>query len=410
MLKELEKNKILVLGYGEEGKDTLRYLRLKFPKKEIGVADVKEKEIKDSNVKTYFGPNYLNSVEKYQVIIKSPGIPLKKLDKFKDKKITCQADIFLKLTKGKVIGVTGTKGKSSTCLTIYKILKENGFKVHLVGNIGQPALSYLDKEAIFIYELSSFQLQTVTKSPEIAIILNIFRDHLDQHKSFSSYLQAKKNILKFQKKDDKLIYNEEDPNVLKLVADSSAQKIPFNPKKRINNSAVYLDPILKTAALFDINKKQALKAIGQTEKLSHRLEFIGEYKKIKFYNDSASTIPEAAVEAIKNISDLDTIIVGGVDKGGDYELLASKINESGIKNVILFPETGKKIKKGLNTGKLNVKEVSNMEQAVELSYSFTEKYKSCLLSPASSSFNMFKNYKDRGEQFKFYVNKHAKKD
>jgi UDP-N-acetylmuramoylalanine--D-glutamate ligase len=405
MIKELKEKKVLILGYGKEGKDTLKYLRSKFPNKKIGVADFKEKEIEDTKVKSYFGSNYLDSVEKYEIIIKSPGVPLKNLEKYKNIKITCQADIFLKEKKGKVIGVTGTKGKSSTCLIIYNILKEKGFPVYLLGNIGEPVLNYLDKEGVFIYELSSFQLQTVTTSPEIAIILNIFKDHLDQHKDFNSYLEAKKNILKFQGKNDKLIYNKEDSNVLKLVKNSEAEKIAFNPKERLLGSATYLDPILKIIDLFGIKREEALQIISKTDKLPHRLEFIGKRKGIKFYNDSASTIPEAAVEAIKNISDLDTIIVGGVDKGGDYGLLADKISNSKIRNVILFPKSGKKIKSGLKNNELTIKDASSMEEAVRFAYQLTEKNKSCLLSPASSSFNMFNDYKDRGDQFRNYVNK-----
>lgn len=407
ILKKLKNSSVLVLGFGKEGRDNLRFLRDRFPEKTIGIADKKEVKIEDSKVNLHTGNDYLEAVNDYDVIIKSPGIPMTKLEDFKDKEITSQSDIFLHLAKGKIIGVTGTKGKSTTCLSIYNILKKSGFKAYLLGNIGEPVLKYIDKEGIFIYELSSFQLQTVSASPDVAVLLNIFKDHLDQHKDFSRYVESKKNIFKFQNSKDVLIYNQDDEIIMEMIKDSKAKKVPFDPSDRISDSAVYLNPILKVGNLFDIKKSKAKKIINNLNKLPHRLEFIGSYKRIDFFDDSASTIPEATIQAIKNVDNLETLIVGGVDKGGDYKPLAEEIKKSNIKTVILFPDTGKKINKSLKEEGIFVKLVESMEKAVEIAYKETSKGKACVLSPASSSFNMFDNYKDRGEKFKKYVKEYA---
>ncbi len=413
MYKTLKKNSILILGYGREGKDNLSFLRSRFPKKEIGVADRERREVDFKNVRIHFGEDYLDAVEDYDIIIKSPGVPMADLKKFsKTKIITSQTDIFLKLNRGKVVGVTGTKGKSTTCLAIYTVLKEElNEDIYLLGNIGKPVLDFLDKEGIFIYELSSFQLQTTTESPEIALFLNLFRDHLDQHENFKEYINAKENITRFQSISDILIYNKDDESVKKIASRSKAKKIEFDSDERLKKSAVYMDPILKTVELFGVSEKRARKIISKLDFLPHRLEYVGEYEGIDFYDDSAATLPEATIEAIKNLS-VNTLIVGGVDKGGDYRSLASEIVKNGIKNVILFPETGKKIEKHLKNSdlkKIKIFNYSTMEEAVRKSFEITSKKGVCLLSPASSSFNMFSSYKDRGEQFKKYIKKYGER-
>ncbi|MGM0438868.1 MAG: Mur ligase family protein [Patescibacteria group bacterium] len=414
MINTLKNNKILILGFGREGRDTLRFLHDRFPNKEIGIADKAEEEIKESgDVKTFFGENYLDAIQDYEIIIKSPGIPFSLIKEFEEEKIiTSQTDIFLNIKHEKVIGVTGTKGKSTTCLSIYNILNNKLDKpVYLLGNIGKPVLSFVDKEGFFIYELSSFQLQTANTSPHVAVLLNIFKDHLDQHENFDKYLSSKANITKFQKKEDILIYNKKDQFIKNIAKKSKAKKIKFDPKDRIPNSAVYLQPILKVVSLFGVSEKETIKNINKIDFLPHRLEFVGKYQNISFFNDSAATIPEAAVEAISNVDNLKTLITGGVDKGGDYCLLAEKIIKSDIETLILFPVTGQKIESELKeiSNKLpKIIHCNSMEQAVKEAYNNT-KFGSCLLSPASSSFNMFSSYKDRGNQFKENVKKYGQK-
>src|SRR3989344_4871697 len=186
LINGLENKKILILGFGREGRDTFRFLRKLFPKKKIGIADQK------------FDKNYLKKIGDYDIIIKTPGIPAKILSSQKFRRagqiITSQAEIFLKNCPGMIIGVTCTKGKSTTSYWIYQVLKNGGLKAHLVGNIGKPVLTYLlkaGKEDIFVYELSAHQLYNLKKSPRIAVLLNIYPEHLDYYKSFKEYWQAK---------------------------------------------------------------------------------------------------------------------------------------------------------------------------------------------------------------------------
>ena len=413
MIDNLKDRSVLILGFGREGKDTLSFLQSRFPGKIIGVADKQKKSIKKENIKTYFGEKYLESLSGYEVIIKSPGVSFDLIkDKVSDKIVTSQTDIFLSERSSDTIGVTGTKGKSTTCLCIYNILKKELDKdVYLLGNIGQPVLNYIDKEGVFVYELSSFQLQTASKSPHLAVFLNLYRDHLDQHVSFEEYVSAKTNIFKHQSKSDILVYNEDDPEVLKLIDKSKSRKIPFDPKYKIPGTPIYLDPILKVAELFNVSRENSVNCVEETDFLPHRMEKCGNYKGIKFINDSAATIPEAAVKAIDSLEDLKTLITGGVDKGGDYDKLAKKIAESGIETLILFPDTGEKIKEELKkiTDDLPlIIDSDSMEDAVKSAYEKTNQG-SCLMSPASSSFNMFFSYKDRGDKFKKFVKKYGEK-
>ena len=413
MISNLKNKSILILGLGKEGLDTLSFLQSKFPEKVIGVADKKEKNLESKNIKKYFGEKYLSAIGEYEVIIKSPGVPFDLIeDRANGKIITSQTDIFLSERSSDTIGVTGTKGKSTTCLFIYNILKKELEKpVYLLGNIGEPVLNYIDKEGIFIYELSSFQLQTATHSPHIAIFLNLFKDHLDQHTSFKEYANSKVNIFKNQSDSDILIYNKNDSKIIKLIKQTESQKIPFNPKEKIPGTPIYLEPILKVADIFNISKEASLNNINRADFLPHRMEKCGKYRGVEFINDSAATIPEATIEAINNLQDVKSLIVGGVDKGGDYGSLAQKISESSIQTVIIFPDTGKKIKNYLEGDFLKkplIIEAKNMKEAVEIAYKKTEDG-ICLMSPASSSFNMFSSYKDRGDKFKKFVEKYGKK-
>lgn len=408
-LKDLKNKKILILGFGKEGRDTLVFLRKTIPLNKIGIAD-KENILNSKNkssllkgAKTYFGENYLNAIKDYDVVIKSPGVQLNDAKKqlLNNKKITSQTDIFLNNCKGTVIGITGTKGKSTTSSLIYELLKTRKHKVFLIGNIGKPALNYLLKDnekTFFVYELSSFQLENITKSPHIALILNVFKDHLDYHKTMSKYIKAKSKITEFQNKEDYLIYNHKDEAVKKIASKSKAQKILFNPEKGA------LEPLMKVAELLKISSTDARRVLKNFAPLSHRLENLGEKNGIIFYNDSASTVPEATIFAIDKLGNkIDSLIVGGVGKGGDFSLLSKKISESNIRNVILFPETGYKMEKLIIGENKKIFWANNMKEAVEICKENTKKNKICLLSPAGASYNMFKNYKQRGQLFKHYA-------
>ncbi len=412
LLSELKNKKILVLGIGKEGIDNLVFLKEKMPYKSLGVGDIlpfekipaeSRKEI-DKNINIHFGKKYLDSLSDYDVIIKSPGIPLPKNKIKEDQVVTSQSDIFLSNCKGTVIGVTGTKGKSTISSIIYETLKSSGFSVNLIGNIGNPVLRYLgkeDKNDIFVYELSSFQLATVKKSPHIAIFLNLYIDHLDKHENFEEYVSSKEKITLFQSKEDYFIYNKEDQRIRKIAEKTLSKKIPFSPTRKRKSIATPLDPAFKVAEIFGIDESILLKTIDNFTNLPHRLEFVGKHRGILFYNDSAATIPEATIYAIENINNVETLILGGTNKGADYSNLFEKIkNNNDIKSIILFKRSGEEVESGLRKMGKNVFYASSMEEAVKLSFSYTRTGKACLLSPAFSSFNMFTNYKERGDLFK----------
>lgn len=437
-LNDLKDKSILILGLGREGLSVLNFLQKNFPSKKVDVADQKEYTSLPKNVdKTYFGEDYLKSLTNYDVIIKSPGIPyFEEIKKAKDegKIITSSTSIFLSNCQGRVIGVTGTKGKSTTSSLIYEVLKVGGLDVHLIGNIGTPALDFLEKDSkdtIFVYELSSFQLEDLNLSPHIAVITNIYPEHLDHHGNFGLYFEAKNNITKFQTKDDYLIYNEDVKEFEEVVNLSKAKKIPFSKKdiKIIENlitkdelpllgdfNILNIMPAVLIARELKIPDEKIVEGIINFIPLPHRLEYVGEFEGIRFYNDSLSTIPQATIAALSAFgSKVQTLIAGGFDRGVDYDVLGQEITNLKIKNLILFPTTGKKIWKEVcraqkdETLRPKKFDVSTMEEAVRIAYQHTSKGKICLLSPGSSSFNLFKDYEDRGNQFKKYVKDISKK-
>lgn len=421
-LKELKNKKILILGFGKEGKDTFLFLRKLFPKKILGIGDREVKTLinKDNKVKLHFGENYLKALKNYDVIVKSPGIPLKILKPFISKKqrITSQTEIFMENCPGEIIGITGTKGKSTTASLIYRILKKGGIKVYLVGNIGKPALSLLSgaqSNDVFVYELSSHQLFNLKKSPQIAVFLNIYQEHLDYYKNFKEYIKAKSNITCYQTDQDCLIFNSEDKRIKEIVKKSKALKIPLNSIEIIKSKEIPLKgefnlqnvkAAIAVGKIFKVSDRNILAAIKKFKPLSHRLEFVGKFKGINFYNDSLSTIPEATMGAIDALGkNIDTLILGGFDRGQDFKNLVKKILKNKIKTLILFPITGQRISKEIKKQQIQLFFVENMKEAVRLAFKNTRKGKICLLSPSSPSFGLFKDYKERGNLFKKYIKK-----
>ncbi|MEK7542174.1 MAG: UDP-N-acetylmuramoyl-L-alanine--D-glutamate ligase [Patescibacteria group bacterium] len=434
LISQLKGKKILILGFGREGQDSFLFLRKHFPEKNLGIADKKEFEEfptetqrmlnQDSKVVLYFGSSYLKQANKYDVIIKSPGIPPHILKPYLKKQqiLTSQTNIFFANCPGKIVGVTGTKGKSTTASLISKVLKIGGVKAHLIGNIEKPVLQFLDdatKDDVFVYELSSFQLETANQSPHIAIFLNLYPEHLDRHGTFKAYETAKANITKFQAENDYLIFNETDKEVKLIALKSKAKQIPFAPKREKN--ALYAaapQPVFLVAKLFNISKEKVQKVIESFKPLPHRLELVGTHRGITFYNDSLATIPEATIAALDMLGNkVATLLVGGYDRGIKFKALAERILQSKVQNLILLPTTGELVFKELEdlhakqkNGQLpKLFRVQSMAEAVELAYQHTPRDSICLLSPAASSFNMFRDYKERGDEFKNFVNRYAKK-
>lgn len=464
-LKNLQNKKILILGLGKEGADTFSFLRQAFPEKILGLADEKEmselepkiqKKINnDQQLVLHLGKNYLQSLADYEVIFKTPGIPLSEISPFlkKNQIITSQAGFFLENCPGKIIGITGTKGKGTTVSLLHEILKTAGLKSFLVGNIGEPVLSYLksaEKHDIFVYEFSSHQLQNLKVSPHIAGFLNLYQAHFDYFKNMEEYQKSKESITLFQNKNDWFIYNQDQEVLKRLAKKTKAQKICISLESRradchfddgwlfwqgqkiIQASEIPLIGrfnlynvmmAISAAKLLKIENKIIKEAIKQFRALPHRLELVGEFNGIGFYNDSLATLPEPVIFAIDALGDkIQTIILGGHNAGQDFKPLARKILESKIKTIIFFPPAGQRIYQEIlkiGEGNSEFKKrapaikyffADDMEKAVSIVFENTSQEKVCLLSPACPSFGVFKDYEDRGEQFKKYIREYDKKN
>jgi len=265
--------------------------------------------------------------------------------------------------------------------------------------------------------LSAHQLQGLQKSPHIAVFLNIYPEHLDYYKDMKEYFSAKASIALYQKKSDYFIFNPEFKEISALAKKVQSKKIAIDPDDFSDFFEVHkeffglthLDNLIAALDVFKVLKikeETVVKAFKKFKRPSHRLEFVGEFKGIKFYDDSIATIPEAAVFAIDSLGDnIETLIAGGFDRGIGQEKLIDRIAESDIKNLILFPESGQKIYKEIKKRGIeaNCFLVDNMKEAVGKCFEVTAKGKICLLSPASPSFGIFKDYKDRGDAFKKYI-------
>lgn len=457
-LNLLQNKRVLILGLAREGESSFQFLRQRFPDKIIGLADQLEFEKlplkiqriiqNDKRIKAHLGKHYLQSLKDYEIIIKTPGISDKIISPYISKKHTfsSQTDIFLQTFAKQTVGITGTKGKSTTSSLIYKILKDGGVKVDLIGNIGRPSLSYFkngNSKKFFVFELSSHQLKDLKASPHIAVFLNIYQEHFDYYKNFQEYFQAKTNIANWQGRKDYFIFNSDQPALKKLAQKTKARTIAFSKKNKrekrnacylkndiiyFKNKAViqkseipllgeqYIDDVMaaiSVASIFKIPFPKIRKSIIAFKPLKHRLELVGTFKGITFYNDSLATIPQATAHALSSLKNIETLILGGYDRGVDFNFLARNVLKNKIETIVLFPPAGQRIWQTILKQKSRKLPrhffVNNMKEAVKLCFQHTKEGDICLLSPSCASFGVFKDYKDRGEQFKKYIKQLAKK-
>ncbi|OGY27967.1 MAG: UDP-N-acetylmuramoylalanine--D-glutamate ligase [Candidatus Woykebacteria bacterium RBG_19FT_COMBO_43_10] len=444
--------KVAVIGVGIEGVSTAKYLIDKgaepvlFDKKNIGEFERSVgEEIKKLRVLTFLGREYLDSLQNFDLVFRSPGVrpdlpALQRAEK-KGAKITSQTKLFFDLCPAPIIGITGTKGKGTTSALIYDILKTAGKKVFLGGNIGNPPLAFLGKvtqDSIVVLELSSFQLIDINKSPHICVVLMVTSEHLDWHRGEDEYIKAKTQITKYQTAKDFAVINDDYPTSREIGEISKARKYYFSTKKPVENGA-YIDQgfvvlvtngwtsIVKTsdikligehnlqniaaatvvAGLLEIPPDTVAKAIKAFTGLPHRLEFVGEVSSVKFYDDSASTIPETTVAAVQAFENPKILILGGASKHSDFTLLGKAIVQNNIKAAILTGEEAVRIRDSIDSaggfsGKI-IEGPSDMKQIVQKAKTLSELGDIVLLSPACASFDMYKNYMDRGEQFKAAV-------
>lgn len=432
--------KIAILGFGREGRAVLEFIK-KSPKydfAEIWILDQSSKLKINSAlkkrasfpVKSKTGKNYLKTLNKFDLVFRSPGIPynLPEIQQaIKNNVIFSSATkLFFENCSSRIIGITGTKGKGTTSTLLYEILKNSGFDVYLAGNIGKPALEILPQlkqHSIVVLELSSFQLQDSTISPSIAVVLNIFPDHLDTHLNFKEYLDAKTNIAKYQTGNNKLFYFKHNKYAAVIAKKGSAKKIPIFPEKfslfkadqlKILGEHNWQNAVMAASVTKELGSPtdKIIKTVVNFTGLEHRLEFVYYWNGINFYNDSASTNPQTTMAAILSFREPLILIAGGKDKGLNYKSLAQVIKKTSTKLIILFGENKHKIKKTLlphlpKTGKrkIDVLLCENLKEAFKKSVENAQSKDVIVFSPGAASFDIFKDYADRGRQFKELVNK-----
>ena len=406
--------KIVIAGFGVEGQSNLRYFREKFPEADFLVADEREKvDNLPENVAYQTG---FSGLENADLIVRSPSLPPKKIKT--SGQIWSSTNEFFANCPATIIGVTGTKGKGTTCSFISSILHAVDKTVHLVGNIGVPALDILpkiEKNDIVVYELSSFQLWDLQKSPHVAVVLMIEPDHLNVHADFNDYLAAKANIAKFQTADDYVVYNSQNEFSSSIADTSSAQKkeypfvlsdditsaIRLPGKHNIDNACAAIAAV--KSILPNVLDDEIKKGLSEFTGLPHRLKFVAEKYGVKYYDDSISTTPGSAIAALKAFAEPKILILGGSDKGADYSELAQEIARQNVRLIIINGANSDEIREVLREEKIDCEiiqlNMAEMKEVAKLAKNKAQFGDVVILSPAAASFDMFKSYSDRGEQF-----------
>ena len=443
IINYLKDKKIVILGFGREGQATYKLIRKHLPNKEIYIRDknenIKNNELisNDKFVILELGNDYLGDLDKFDLILKSPGIAFNTIDidSFKDK-ISSELELLLKFYKGKIIAITGTKGKSTTSSLIYQMIKDNNYKTLLAGNIGTAVFEYIDELEELDYlvlELGCHQLEFVTHSPEYSILLNIFEEHLDHYRNYDGYIEAKCNIFTHQTENDYFIYNYDNEIIqnkvnkynpkshtysISLLGDEHASTYLKDNKVLFNNEVIYdinekrkllgmhnvnnIMFVLTLAEILNLDMTKVVKTINTFDALPHRMEYVGVFNGITYYNDSISTIPASCINALKSIK-VDTLILGGLNRGIDYSELINFINNYDLKNLICIPDTGNIIAAGITNNNIKVYEEDDLLNAIKRAKEVTKKGEVCLMSPAAASYNTFKNFEERGDFFKEHV-------
>lgn len=404
-------------------------------------------KIEQYKIEKHFGENYLSNLKDFDIIFKSPSVrpdlPEIQEEVKKGAKLTSEIELVIELSPCKTIAVTGSDGKTTTTSLIYEILK-NKYKCFLGGNIGIPLFTKIQEikpEDIVVLELSSFQLMTMKKSPDIAVVTNITPNHLDIHKSYQEYIEAKTNIFKNQNEDNKLVLNYDNEITREFSKQAPGKVVFFSSKEKLENGVIYDDGTVKivedglrrhvlklkdtklrgkhnaenicaaiaaTNGLVDIETQ--IKAITNFEGVAHRIEFVREINGSKWYNDSIASSPTRTIAGLNSFEEEIILIAGGYDKHLDYEPIAEPILNK-VKTLILMGQTAEKIfgvvkqKKEEQNKQINIYKVKTLEEALEKAKENAKPNQVVLFSPASASFDMFKNFEERGNKFKELVKK-----
>ncbi len=456
----LKGRNVAVIGLGVSNIPLIDYLHnigsivTVFDSKEIDDIDNKILDkIINYGMSFSFGKEYLKKLTGFDLIFRSPSclptVPELEKEAKRGAIITTEIEMVIELTPGLVIGVTGSDGKTTTTTLIYEILKEDGYNCYLGGNIGIPLfdkIKDMQPEDIIVLELSSFQLMNMKISPKISVVTNITPNHLNIHSDMEEYVEAKKNIFKYQDKDGLLILNYDNEITRNFEKEAKGRVVFFSSKNKISNGYIVDDGKIKVCEnglrkhVFDTrnmklrgihNFENACCAIIATKELvkkesidmvltefkgvEHRLELVKETKnRIKWYNDSVSSSPTRTIAGLNAFSLKNIILIaGGYDKNLDYSVLAKPIIDN-CKALILLGQTSSKIEKAVNIElkkekkELPIYKCESLLQTVNQANDIAVKGDIVLFSPASASFDMFKNFAERGDLFKTYVNKIVK--
>ena len=444
--------RVAILGYGREGQSTHRLLSRLVPDAHLTICDrnphavLPDDDDKEAaTIDLRIGPDYLADIAAADFIIKSPGIPFSVLDGMDlQGVITSQTELFLSLFRKQVIGITGTKGKSTTASLLFHMLQEGGKEVVLLGNIGVPCFDRIDlirEDTLIVFEMSSHQLEGMEVSPSAAILLNIFEEHLDHYASYEAYQQAKLNILRWQQAGDICIWNpankvlaerlpglslpsktvslarntalgsrgevffDGDDLVFRMedqqqVVSSAASRRKLSGEHNLENIAA----AAAAALLHGVDAGVIAVAIESFDGLPHRLEYAGTKNGVIFYNDSIATIPEATLAAVRALPATVTLLLGGRDRGVSVEAMLEELAGSGVINFVFTGDAGERMKELAEKmpafGNKYLYMADSFDGAVKHAAEITPPGRICLLSPAATSYDAFPNFEARGNRFK----------
>ena len=453
--KNLEGKKVAIIGLGVSNIPMLSYLAkygaetTVFDKREFDSIDIEAiNEIKKYNIKTSLGEKYLDGLKGFDYIFRSPScrpdVPAILEEIENGAILTSEIEMVMKLCPGTIIGITGSDGKTTTTSLIYEIVKTKGLNVFLGGNIGKPLFTKIDEmtpDSIVILELSSFQLMNMETSPHIAVITNVTPNHLDIHKSYEEYIDSKKSIFKNQTSQDILVLNYDNEITRNIASEAKGKVVFFSSNTKLDNGYIVEDNIVKhskdgirrhiltkknikirgkhnyeniaaalaaTESLVDIDLQ--IKAIKEFSGVEHRLEYIREVDGTAWYNDSIGSSPTRTIAGLKAFDENIILIAGGYDKHLDYEPMAKPVVEN-VKSLILIGATAEKIQNAVkrelahNDKEIEIYRCKTLEETVKIAKEISTPEDIVLFSPASASFDMFKNFEDRGNKFKELVNK-----
>ncbi len=447
--------RVAILGFGREGRSTYQLLIRQVPDARLMICDRNPDTVLPDDdaagsaaLELCNGREYLNHIATADVIVKSPGIPFSVFDGMQLRGvITSQTELFLCLFREQVIGITGTKGKSTTASLLYQMLKEGGRDVLLLGNIGVPCFDMLhriQKDTVIVFEMSSHQLEGIAVSPSVAILLNIFEEHLDHYSSYEAYQQAKLNIVRWQEPGDICLCNPANKVLGQLLPglnlpsriivlgrntslvshgnvfyDGDDLIFRLGDDKQIVSGAGSRRKIAGTHNLENIAAAVAVSLFKGVDAdiitrvlesflgLPHRLEYAGIRHGVVYFNDSIATIPEATLAAVRALPGTATLLLGGRDRGVKLEAMLEELAASGVKNYVFTGDAGERMKamaeKMPAFGGKHLYMAASFDEAVVHAAEVTPSGSICLLSPAAPSYDAFPNFEARGNRFKMLV-------